>query len=152
MMLLLIALLVLVYVIARGQGRPVLTRGHWRTGAGLLAIGSFAAAALLAVRGDWPEAAAMLTIACALLLGARSRGIEPPKFSRRAKEPKRSDRLSMAEARAILGVGEGATIAEIREAYARLIRRAHPDHGGSHGLAAQLNAARDRLLGKKAGA
>jgi hypothetical protein len=28
------------------------------------------------------------------------------------------------------------------------MRQAHPDHGGSHGLAAQLNAARDRLLGR----
>ena len=150
MALLLMALLVLVYVIVRGQGRPVLTRGHWRTGAGLLAIGAFAAAALLAVKGDWPEAAALLTIACALLLGARSRGITPPKPLRGAQPPKRSDQLSRAQACAILGVREEASVAEIREAYTRLMHRAHPDHGGSHGLAAQLNAARDQLLGKKA--
>jgi hypothetical protein len=152
MALVLIAFLVLLYVIIRGQGRPVLTKGHWRTGAGLLAIGSFAAAALLAVRTDWPEAAAMLTIACALLLGARSRGIEPPKLSPGPGKQKRPEPLSTVEAREILGVREGATVAEIREAYARLIRRAHPDHGGSHGLAAQLNAARDQLLGKRADA
>ena len=36
MALILTAFLVLLYVIWRGQGRPVLTRGHWRTGAGLL--------------------------------------------------------------------------------------------------------------------
>jgi hypothetical protein len=28
------------------------------------------------------------------------------------------------------------------------MQRAHPDHGGSTGLASQLNAARDRLLGR----
>jgi hypothetical protein len=151
MALVLIALVVLLYVIIRGQGRPVLTKGHWRTGAGLLAIGSFAAAAFLAVRTDWPEAAAMLTIACALLLGARSRGIEPPKLSPRPKAPRKSEPLTTAEARKILGVTEGATARQIREAYTRLMRTAHPDHGGSHGLAAQLNAARDRLLGKRAG-
>ena len=148
MSLILMALLVLFYVIWRGQGRPVLTRGHWRTGAGLLAIGSFAAAALLAVRADWPEAVAMVTIACALLLGARSRQIGGPRVGGKAKTPARPERLSMAEARTILGVGEGATVAEVRAAYARLMRLAHPDHGGSHGLAAQLNAARDRLLGR----
>ena len=149
MSLVLLALLVLLYVIWRGQGRPVLTRGHWRTGAGLLAIGSFAAAALLAVRADWPEAAAMLTIGCALLLGARSRQIAGPKAAGKAKAAARPGRISMAEARAILGVGEGATVAEVRAAYTRLMRDAHPDHGGSHGHAAQLNAARDRLLGRK---
>lgn len=143
MSLLLIALAILAVVIWRGQGKPVLTRGDWRTGAGLLAIGSLAAAALMAVRGDWSEALALVAIACALLLAARSRRSAPvwtPPWLRRP------ERQSAAEARAILGVGEGATAEEIRGAYARLMRRAHPDHGGTDGLAAQLNAARDRLL------
>jgi curved DNA-binding protein CbpA len=39
-----------------------------------------------------------------------------------------------------------ATAADIKAAHARLIRLAHPDKGGTAGLAAQLNAARDRLL------
>ena len=42
--------------------------------------------------------------------------------------------------------GPDATAGEIRSAHARLIRLAHPDKGGTAGLAAQLNAARDRLL------
>ena len=54
--------------------------------------------------------------------------------------------MSANEARAILGVETGATPAEIRTAYTRLMKRAHPDQGGTAGLAAQLNAARDRLL------
>ena len=54
--------------------------------------------------------------------------------------------MSADHARSILGVRPGATPAEIESAYRRLIRRAHPDQGGSDGLAAQLNAARDRLL------
>jgi DnaJ-domain-containing protein 1 len=56
-----------------------------------------------------------------------------------------SERMSLEEARAVLGVGPTATPADIRAAYARLMRRTHPDHGGTSGLAAQLNAARDRL-------
>ncbi len=150
MPLILTALLVLLFVAWRGQGRPVITRGHWRTGAGLLAIGSFAASALLAVKGDWPEAAAMVVIACALLLGARSRQMAGSRAGAKAPPSRpKPEPLSMAEARAILGVEDGATVVEIRAAYARLMRRAHPDHGGSHGLAAQLNAARDRILGGK---
>ena len=88
----------------------------------------------------------MLAIACFLLLGARSqRTLEPTAKAR----PARRERMDLADARAILGVEEGATVEEIRLAYARLMRQAHPDHGGTDGLAAQLNAARDRLLGKK---
>jgi hypothetical protein len=54
--------------------------------------------------------------------------------------------MGPAEARAVLGVGPQAGEREIRAAHARLIRLAHPDRGGAHGLAAQLNRARDVLL------
>jgi curved DNA-binding protein CbpA len=54
--------------------------------------------------------------------------------------------MSAADARSILGVAADATPEQIRSAYARLMQRAHPDKGGTAGLAAQLNAARDRLL------
>ncbi|MDB5464608.1 MAG: molecular chaperone DnaJ, partial [Phenylobacterium sp.] len=50
------------------------------------------------------------------------------------------------EARSMLGVGGDATPEEIQAAYTRLMRLAHPDKGGTTGLATQLNAARDRLL------
>ena len=62
--------------------------------------------------------------------------------------PPTAGRISDSEARSILGVGPEATDAEIRAAYGRLMRMAHPDKGGTSGLAAQLNAARDRLLKK----
>jgi DnaJ-class molecular chaperone len=54
--------------------------------------------------------------------------------------------MGLNEARSILGVDEAATREEIQAAYTRLMRLAHPDKGGTSGLAAQLNAARDRLL------
>lgn len=57
--------------------------------------------------------------------------------------------MSLAEARALLGVEPAASQAEIEAAYRRLMQRAHPDHGGTTGLAAQLNAARDRLRGAR---
>lgn len=51
-----------------------------------------------------------------------------------------------AEARRLLGVGDGATIEEVREAHRRLIAKVHPDAGGSAELATRVNAARDALL------
>jgi curved DNA-binding protein CbpA len=55
--------------------------------------------------------------------------------------------MSLEQARSILGVGPEADREDIEAAYRNLMRRAHPDQGGSSGLAAQVNAARDRLLG-----
>ena len=51
-----------------------------------------------------------------------------------------------SEARTLLGVGEGATIEDIRAAHRRLITKVHPDAGGSAGLATRVNAARDALI------
>jgi hypothetical protein len=52
-------------------------------------------------------------------------------------------------ARALLGVGPNASPDEIRRAYRTRMAQSHPDRGGSHNEAAQLTAARDRLLNKK---
>jgi preprotein translocase subunit Sec63 len=51
-----------------------------------------------------------------------------------------------SEARALLGVGEGASAEDIRAAHRRLISKVHPDAGGSAGLATRVNAARDALI------
>ena len=105
-------------------------------------MAALAGAALLAVRDAWIPSAALGVIAVWLALAARKNAPAAPR-------PKpASRRMSLAEARAILGVGADATPSEIRAAHKRLIRRAHPDAGGTSGLAAQLNAARDRLLGE----
>jgi hypothetical protein len=51
-----------------------------------------------------------------------------------------------SEARALLGVGDTASLEEIRDAHRRLIARVHPDVGGSAELATRVNAARDALI------
>jgi len=64
--------------------------------------------------------------------------------SRRNSSP---GKLSAAQALDIFGLTGEATEQEIRAAYNRLMKRLHPDVGGSDFLAKQLNAARDVLLG-----
>ncbi|PHK93574.1 molecular chaperone DnaJ [Pseudoroseomonas rhizosphaerae] len=55
--------------------------------------------------------------------------------------------MDRAAALAVLELEEGADEAAIRAAHRRLMREAHPDRGGSAERAAQLNRARDLLLG-----
>jgi len=63
------------------------------------------------------------------------------------KPPAHDGHLSEAEARAILGVAADADAETIRAAHRRLMQRLHPDRGGSDCLAAQINAAKQRLIG-----
>lgn len=60
--------------------------------------------------------------------------------------PPEGTSMDRAAALSLLGLGEGASAAEIRAAHRRLMRQAHPDHGGSAEQAARLNHARDILL------
>ena len=54
--------------------------------------------------------------------------------------------MPVTDARRLLGVGEGASLADIRAAHRRLIAKVHPDAGGSVELANRVNAARDTLV------
>ena len=67
---------------------------------------------------------------------------------RQASSPPSSE-MSKEYAYQILGLSPDATEDEIKRAYHTLIKKVHPDQGGSAILAAQINQARDLLLGKK---
>ncbi|HEY1782467.1 MAG TPA: DnaJ domain-containing protein [Roseiarcus sp.] len=57
-----------------------------------------------------------------------------------------SGAMSRREALEVLGLAEGATAAEIIRAHRTLMKKFHPDHGGSTTLAARVNQAKDVLM------
>jgi hypothetical protein len=120
----------------------ILRRGGWRVGAGLLSVLLVVVGAILTIRNEWFIGLPMAGLGLVAAFGGRM-GRNSPRAAQPRPQPAG---MSANEARAILGVETGATPAEIRTAYTRLMKRAHPDQGGTAGLAAQLNAARDRLL------
>ena len=137
-MIYLAALAVLVLLVWAGRGGlRSLSRGGVRVAGGVLSILVLTAAGVIALRGDWIVGLVLAVMSLGGMFAARAR----PATAQRST-------MSAEEARSILGVGPNATPADIDAAYKRLMRMAHPDKGGTSGLAAQLNAARDRLIRK----
>lgn len=69
-------------------------------------------------------------------------------FNRQQQDsPPSNHTLGRAEAFAVLGLDEGASRDEIIAAHRQLIQKLHPDRGGNDYLAAQINQAKDLLLG-----
>lgn len=111
-------------------------RAYWRVTATLLGAVMLAGGALAAFRGAWAAGVGLIGAGLYVTWASRSRPTV------------RSEPISEAEARAILGVGRAAGEPEIRAAWKRAMARVHPDQGGTEGLAMRVNAARDRLLGR----
>jgi len=112
-------------------------RGHWRVAATLVSAALLVGGVLALTKGAWISGAGLVGAALWLVVASRMRTVAVKR-----------DAVDDAEARSILGVPVGAEPEVINAAWRRLMGRAHPDQGGTEGLAAKLNAARDRLLKK----
>jgi DnaJ-domain-containing protein 1 len=71
--------------------------------------------------------------------------IDPDSFRKQDGTPG-FEGMSKQEAYQILGIEPGASKQEIHQAWRRLIKGVHPDHGGSAFLTAKINTAKDVLL------
>jgi len=97
------------------------------------------ASLFLAVTGRLPVAIAILTALWPI-------GISYLKNKRLGSDSELP--LNRKEALEVLGLEEGASPEEIKEAHLRLMKKVHPDQEGTDWLAQKINAAKDLLLNK----
>ena len=135
--------LLALYFLGTGRKTPLMKRREWRVLTGAAALACFTAAVFVGVRGGWGSGIVLAVVGLGLAMSARKDAIGPAPTA-----AKLADKMSRSEACRILGVGPDAGREDIKAAYTRLMQAVHPDKGGTAGLAAQLNAARDRLLSK----
>ncbi len=86
------------------------------------------------------------TIGIALLAGAVATVVLFRKRPNGASAENASPAMPIGEAYLILGLGPGAVRDDVFAAYRNLIKRLHPDQGGTSYLASRVNEAKDVLL------
>ena len=132
----LVIVLAFLYGFTRADAR-ILARYLRFLAAALLGAVAFA----LLLEGRFLFALIVAIVAWFLSTGGRAWPGGPPHY-------RSSSRIGMtrAEALDVLGLQEGASEEQIREAYHRAMMQSHPDHGGSNYLSAKINEAKDVLL------
>ena len=98
-------------------------------------------------RRDDPEGAALLETYLDRRF-ARWREADESEGEARRRTRGSGDAMTRDEAYEILGLPQGAGAEEIVRAHRSLMKKLHPDHGGSTALAARVNQAKDVLLNR----
>jgi DnaJ-domain-containing protein 1 len=91
----------------------------------------------------WVAAGLILLYSAARRLGNRERSTRYEVRDGNDRPP-----MSREEAYQVLGLEPGASPERIRDEYKRLMKKMHPDQGGTNYLAARINEAKDVLLGQ----
>lgn len=125
----------------------VILRGRW-SGRSLSALTEAELFELLDTCAPDPQSLRVLEAYLDRRLDAAWRDRRPAREDTSPPRDRRSDAMSRDEARKVLGVEPGASEEEIKAAHRRLMRKVHPDQGGSDELAARVNRARAVLLGE----
>lgn len=107
----------------------------------LTALAGLSLAALLFLTGR-----GALAMSGLVLLGPLAWSYWQESRGRRTRPGAPTAKMGRKEALEVLGLREGASDSDVRAAYVRLMRTAHPDGGGTDWLAARVNQARDVLL------
>ena len=92
----------------------------------------------------WLAVALALLLTSAKRIGRRAQG--SGEGARASTPSASSDRMTREEAYRVLGLTPGASREAVVAEYRRLMKRVHPDQGGTDYLAAQLNEAKNVLL------
>lgn len=92
----------------------------------------------------WVGVGLVLLYSAARRLGNRAR----PEVRNAGPGGRTGAPMSREEAYQVLGLEPGASPERIRDEYKRLMKKMHPDHGGTNYLAARINEAKDVLLGR----
>ena len=155
-----VILLVLLWAAKRSRSRGILNIAQQR----LSGVAAILIAALLLVRGDWGIGLGLGLFGMYLLgqalpwpLSSLAAQFDRPATSRREHMQADADtgvgvrappggKMTEQEAYQVLGIARGASVTEISRAHRSLMKKLHPDQGGTTYLAARVNEAKDVLL------
>jgi hypothetical protein len=110
----------------------------------LLGLAAAVFGGLLTLRGLAMIGAPLATFGVGLMAVGAGFRPKPRRSSQNADTPVRS--MSRSEALELLGLSGDPDESEIRDAYRKLMKKVHPDSGGTDGLSRRLTEARDVLL------